>query len=189
MEVVMDIETISAPQEVVDQFISLFPSKKKKMTTPALHPCTSKIIVIGFKPIGKDSVIFVGDERQVLLDTKNFLETNNPTRIITFNGIGFDIPMIRWRAAKNRITGFGDLLPSSKSPRNYDIYQKIKWEMPMSLGELSMLITDKIKSSTGEIVEELYNAGKIDELVEYNKRDLEITEALYLNRKDYLGLD
>jgi len=189
MEVVMDIETISAPQEDIDHFLELFPSKKKKMASPGLHPCTSRILVIGFKPVGKDPVIYIGDERQVLLDAKTFLENSNPTRIITFNGVGFDIPMIRWRAAKNGIPGFGNLLPSSRSPRNYDIYQKIRWEMPMSLGEASMLITDNIKKTVGSAVEEMYSAGRIDDILEYNKRDLEITEILYVNRKDLLGLD
>lgn len=189
MELVMDIETISAPDDVVECFLNTFPSKKKKVAIPALHPCTCQILVIGFKPVGCDPVIFLNaNERQLLLDAKDYLEKANPTRLITFNGVAFDIPMIRWRAIKNGISGFGSLLPSSKSSRNYDIYQKTRWEMALSLGEISMLIRDSIKDVTGGIVETLFKDGRIDEIIEYNQRDLEITEELYLLRKD-LGLD
>lgn len=187
MELVLDIETIPAEQEVLEQYCSLFPHKKKPKEAPALHPCTARIIAVGLKPVGCDPAVFLSTEREVLESTKSYLEETRPSRIITFNGTAFDFPMLRLRAAALGVHGLGRLLPASRSPANYDIFQRIRWDMPLTLSELSMLVLGRPKELSGADVAELYKRGDLEAICEYNIHDLEIIEALYQLREDLFG--
>lgn len=187
MELVLDIETIPAGQEVLEQYCSQFPRKKKPKEAPALHPCTARIIAVGLKPMGDEPVVFLDTEREVLESTKSYLEEARPSRIITFNGTSFDFPMLRFRAAALRVEGLGRLLPTARSSRNCDLFHLIKWEMPLTLSELSMLVLGRPKELSGADVAELYRMGDLDAIRQYNINDLEIIEALYLLREDLFG--
>lgn len=188
MELVLDIETIPAEQEALDQYCSLFPHKRKPRESPALYPCTARIIAVGLKPVGEDPVVFLSTEQEVLECTKSYLEEARPSRIITFNGTSFDFPMMRFRAMALGVHGLGRLLPSARSPRNYDLFQLIKWQMPMTLSELAMLLFNRPKGLSGAEIGTLYQKGDLDAIKQYNIRDLEIIEALYLLKEDLFGL-
>jgi hypothetical protein len=54
----------------------------------------------------------------------------------------------------------------------------------MSLSEISMLLFGDPKEKDGSTVEKLYKENKIDELINYNATDLEITEGVYLWKTD-----
>lgn len=187
MELILDIETIPAEQEVLEQYCSLFPNKKKPKESPALHPCTARIIAVGLKPLGCDPAVFLSTEREVLESTKSYLEEMRPSRIITFNGTAFDFPMLRLRAAALGVHGLGRLLPASRSPRNFDLYHFFRWDMPLTLSELSMLVLGRPKELSGPDVAELYRRGDMEAIRQYNIQDLEIIEALYQLREDLFG--
>lgn len=184
MDLVLDIETIPEREDIIEKYCRSFPNKRKKEKPFALHPCTCQVVVIGMKPIGCKPVIFVGEEIDILVKAREYIKNANPTRLVTFNGVGFDFPVLRWRAARNNIQGLGRLLPGNRDPRCYDIYQKIRWELPMSLSEISMLLFGDPKEKDGSTVEKLYKENKIDELINYNATDLEITEGVYLWKTD-----
>jgi len=188
MDIILDIETVRGSDEDYDLYCETFPSKKKAREAPALNPCTNKIVAVGIKPLREEPIVFVGRESDILENTKKWLKENKPNKIITFNGTAFDFPVLRWRAAKNHISGLGMLLPdvSGRDLRNYDIFLKIKWAMPMSLSEISLLLFGKPKETDGNEIEELYKNGNVDEIVKHNILDLEITEAIYLMRDDLL---
>jgi len=186
-ELVLDIETIPAEQEVLDQYCSFFPRKKKPKETPALHPCTARVVAVGLKPVGGEPVVFMSTEREILESTKSYLEEVRPTKIISFNGTAFDFPMLRFRAAAHHVEGLGRLLPTARSSRNCDLFHLIKWEMPLTLSELSMLVLGRPKELSGADVAELYRMGDLDAIRQYNIHDLEIIEALYLLREDLFG--
>lgn len=185
-EIILDIETVK-DAEMHELYRSLFPSKKKGVSSPALHPCTCKIVAIGVKPVNEDAIVFTGNEKDIILGLKSYLEEKQPSRIITFNGVGFDFPVIRMRALKHGIFGMGKLLPAARSYRCYDIFQRMKYEFPMSLSELSFIVNGSPKDMTGDAVEDLYRNGEIDKIVEYNKKDLELTEQIYLLRDDLIS--
>jgi len=85
------------------------------------------------------------------------------------------------------VQGLGRLLPTARSARNCDLFHMIKWEMPLTLSELSFLVLGKPKTLTGADVAELYLKGDFEAIRAYNIRDLEIIEALYLRREDLFG--
>ena len=189
LDVVLDIETVKGSDEDYNLYCETFPGKKKAKEAPALNPCTNRVVAVGLKPVGGEPVVFAGDdEKEILVNTRQWFANNKPNKIITFNGTGFDFPVLLWRAARNKIEGLGILLPDvgGRDLRNYDIYLKIKWAMPLTLSEISLLLFGKPKDTEGGDIEELYKAGNIDEIVRHNIYDLEITEAIYLQRDDLL---
>lgn len=190
MEIVLDIETIPAEQAVLEQYCSLFPHKKKPKESPALHPCTARIVVVGFKPVGDTPLVLIdrnGSEQDLLERARDYLEDVQPDKYITFNGTAFDFPMLRLRAAALGMHGLGRLLPASRSPANYDLFQRIRWDMPLTLSELSLLVLGRPKELSGADVAELYRMGDLEAIRMYNIEDLEIIEALYQLREDLFG--
>lgn len=190
MELILDIETIPAEQEVLEQYCSLFPHKKKPKEAPALHPCTARIVAVGLKPLGDTPLVLIGrnmSEQDLLERTRDYLEDVRPNKYITFNGTAFDYPMLRLRAAALGVHGLGRLLPSSRSPRNFDLYHFFRWDMPLTLSELAMLVLGRPKELSGADVAELYRRGDFEAIRNYNIQDLEIIEALYQLREDLFG--
>lgn len=185
-EIILDIETICDDTDY-EAYCQLFPKKKKAKEAPALHPCTCRVVCVGLKPVCAEPVIlFHENEKELLSLTRLCLEELCPSRIITFNGTTFDFPVLVWRAARHGIDGLGRLLPRSKDVKNYDIYQKIRWTLPLSLSEISMLLFGEPKVYSGDRMDELFREGRYDEIISYNRRDLEIIEAVYLRRDDLL---
>lgn len=189
-EVVLDIETVPLPVEERERYISSVlcrdSRKRKPRETPALHPCTAKVVCVGIKPVGEKAICMVsGNEKQLLEDTRALLEKLSPVRYVTFNGTGFDFPMLRYRALANGVTGLGRLLPVSRSPGNYDIYALLRWDLPISLADIGYLMG--IEKGNGADVEKWYEEKNYEMIEAYNIRDLELTEKIYLMRHDLLG--
>jgi DNA polymerase elongation subunit (family B) len=189
-EVVLDIETVPLPVEEREIYISSVlcrdSRKRKPRETPALHPCTAKVVCVGIKPVGEPAMSLVsGNEKELLERAKGLLEKLSPVRYVTYNGTGFDFPMLRFRALSNGVVGLGRLLPVSRSPVNYDIYDLVRWSMPISLSDFGYLMG--VVKGNGVDVEKWYAEGDFEKIEEYNIRDLEITERIYLMRNDLLG--
>jgi predicted PolB exonuclease-like 3'-5' exonuclease len=188
MELILDIETVPAPESELQRFLELFPSKRKARDSPSLHPCTARIIAVGLKPVGGDPVVYLDlDERRVIENTKRYLEETRATKIITFNGSSFDFPMLRLRAAACGIRGFGRLLPASRSAKNCDLFHSLKWDMSLSLSELALLVLGELKSSGGNEIRTFYEAGDLDAIRAHNIQDLELIEKIYILREDLFG--
>ena len=195
-DIVIDIETAPADEEAIELYNKYFAAvnkTKRKTARPGLHPCVTKIIVVGIKPLKKKPIVFAEDpgsgvgEKEVLEETKKCLEDLGAGRYITYNGTAFDFPMLRIRAAVWRIDGLGRLLPAAHSARNCDLYRMIKWDMPLSLSEMALVMTGAPKCVSGDEIAELYKNGQIEKIIEHNISDLELTEMLYLHKNDLFG--
>lgn len=195
IDIVLDIETAPVEKDVIERYNAAFANRKKRVI-PGLHPCLSRIVVVGIKPIKKNAkpVVFAATpdgsvtEKDILVQTKEFLERAAVGRFVTFNGTAFDLPMMRLRAVACGVEGLGRLLPPSRSARNYDLFQLIRWEMPLSLQELALLAVGDTRELRGHDVAELWKAGRIDEIIQHNIEDLQTIEMLYLRRGDMFGI-
>jgi DNA polymerase elongation subunit (family B) len=97
---VLDVET--APIEFKDQKIIGY--LMDKQVDRHRHPLFSKIILIGIKKNGGEPEFFYGDdERRILIDFWDRLTKLRPPLIVTFNGYGFDVPIINVRSIVNNV--------------------------------------------------------------------------------------
>lgn len=128
---------------------------------------------------GKTLVFYDTDEEQMLKDFVDYFSKKGFQEIIGYNVL-FDIRYIFARLLKYKINSMGmfratftDLMSIMKSVRNI-------WSMnrPGTLQEWSKLIFGEGKLEITSVAD-LYRQGLINKLIEYNKRDIEITYCLW----------
>jgi 3'-5' exonuclease len=109
-------------------------------------------------------------------------------QLITFNGHRFDLPVLRYRAMVNRVSSGGlqvrqyfhrytdDALDLCDALASYVPTAKVK------LDEISKILglTGKPQGIDGSRVEEMVNAGKIEEVARYCKTDVLNTYRVWL---------
>lgn len=107
--------------------------------------------------------------------------------LITYNGAGFDLPVLMLTAQKARSFGLGALVSAATQPRygniHYDLAQKYSGYGAARGASLTMLcealgIPAKF-SAHGEDVGALYDAGEITKIVEYCSGDVASTLRLH----------
>lgn len=150
--------------------------------TESLDPKEGRIICIGAKDIdsGRTEIFHNEDESKLLEDFLNYYHDNNFGEIIGYN-ILFDFRFIFARCLKYGIKSNGffksiitDLMHIMKSVRNLYSYNKAG-----TLDEWSCFLFDSGKIHLDDKIGELYSQGKISEIVEYNRKDVELTFKLW----------
>lgn len=158
--------------------------------TESLDPKEGRIICIGVKEIGGGrSVVFYDEnEEQMLRDFLDYFHNRGFNEIVGYN-ILFDIRYVFARCLKHDLPSNGffkasytDLMHIMKSVKN-------AWSMnkPGKLGEWSEFLFGSGKIPLSENIREKFERGKIGEIIEYNKRDLEITFMLWERIQKVLG--
>jgi len=111
--------------------------------------------------------------------------------MITKNGKAFDIPFINSRcsliiAGVVRIDYFEHGFKRLLEYPHLDLHEITqKW---LSLDDLARILCLPLKSGNGLRAIQLWNEGRLEELKEYLKHDLWLTEQVYLRRKHLEGL-
>lgn len=143
------------------------------------------IICIGYAIDDKPAEVFYGEEKQIL---KDFWQTAKNARLfIGFNNMDFDLRFIYQRSVINGVPPTQNL--SFARYRNDPIYD-IMWEWRKWAREPSVSLDTLAKalgipsSKGGEIegknVAQAFKDGRLDEICQYCKKDVEVTRQIYL---------
>lgn len=191
----LDIETIPA-QEEKHQVLREIHSKKladgKKVSdkfedylaATTFDGAFGCIICIGYAIDDNPAEVFSGNEKQVL---KDFWEIAKEARLfIGFNNMDFDLRFIYQRSIINGVPPTQNL--SFARYRNDPIYDIMwewrKWAREPSVSLDTLAKAMNIPSSKGGEIEgkdvwKAYQDGKITQICEYCKKDVEVTRAIY----------
>ncbi len=126
--------------------------------------------------------------------------TDRYTEFVTFSGRTFDVPYIMLRSAIHGIRPKKDLMrgrylyQQSSSALHFDLHDQLKFYGSIAhIGGLHLacrafgIETPKDGEIDGSQVTEYFHKGKIQEIAEYNARDLHATRLLYKKWKELLA--
>ena len=145
-------------------------------------PKFGRIICIGVKDVneGKVLVFFDENEKVMLEDFLDFFHRAGYRIVIGYNVL-FDIRFIFIRCLKYGIVSNGffsakviDLMEYMKS-----VNKGNTWNKPGTLNEWGEFLFGIGKYPLSESIRKKFWKGKISEIIEYNKRDLELTYMLW----------
>ena len=175
---VIDIETVPINQE---GYAALTEEDKKKL----MNPIDSRIIAIGIRYRGEDTLFLGEDEKALLVEFwKRFAALRvGGTEIVGFNLINFDIPFLVTRSFIHvvKIVPFTvkylvDLREKVSAYRSGHSRGTLK-DFARAMG-LPVLDVD------GSNMAELWTTKQIDKIKEYLKNDLQITDAMYARMRE-----
>lgn len=150
--------------------------------TESLDPKEGRIICIGIKGIGAErTIVFYNEnEKQMIKDFLDYFHNERFREIIGYNVL-FDIRFIFVKCLKYELASngffsaaFTDLLTVMKSVRRMYSYNK-----PGTLQEWVEFIFNDSKMSLDDSIEKLYEKGRITDILNYNKKDVELTFRMW----------
>jgi DNA polymerase elongation subunit (family B) len=154
---------------------------KSKADKKGLHFLTGRIVCVAVKPIGKEPLIFHGEEGVLLRELHEYLSARHPSTIVGFNIMEFDVPFIRARGMLYGLD-FSGLLPVDKFNKSHiDLYNVLggKWSLNCKLSEYAWFFSIPGAYGDGSDVERLYREGKLLEIYKHCAADVSITEGLF----------
>jgi DNA polymerase elongation subunit (family B) len=158
--------------------------------TESLDPKEGRIICIGIKDVECQSaeVFYDDDEIEMLRRFLEYFHGKKFDQIIGYN-ILFDLRYIFARCLKYRIYSNGffrslhvDLMLIMKSVKNVFSMNK-----PGTLEEWSQFLFGESKLETAESVPVLFTKGEIQRIIDYNRKDLELTYQLWKRIQEVLS--
>ncbi|MBL7147883.1 MAG: ribonuclease H-like domain-containing protein [Nanoarchaeota archaeon] len=183
---IIDIETV--PLELKDEVIREYLMDKQiSKEMRSLNPLYSKIICICLKPKDKETVILSSDNEKELLE-QFWSIVKDYHLFITHNGYGYDIPFIIIRSTINKIKptininlNKFQMLTSNHFDTMLFFSQNSVFTNPR-LDIVAKTCNIDIGDSRfdGREIERLYKEGKLDQIKQHCKEDVEITEKVYL---------
>ena len=159
-------------------------AKQKQIEGMALDPLYGKVCCVGMyfftDPEGDDGryeTLIGGEEADILKETAKMLTGHNG--LITFNGKNFDIPFLLKRMAILNVPN--KLNIHQLTEPNYDVMQMWAGRNGyVSLNTLADIVLGEKKEELDVRLISLYIAnGKEDKVIEYCKRDVELTAKLF----------
>lgn len=158
-------------------------AKSPKSAKPGLHWLTGRVICVGVKPDGKEPVMFADDdEEKLLVALHEYLLARFPYTIVTYNGKSFDQPFLVMRGMLYGLD-FASLLPSDRYSKSHvDLFEMVgsgKWALPCKLSEAAWFFGIPAVVGSGSEVQEQYDKGDIDGIIDHCKSDIETTEKLF----------
>lgn len=217
--IIFDIETIPQDFQSFDEaqkhyLLKTAETKEEKAKTKdqlALWAPTNKIVAIGMLSVesGKGAVYFddngggaedfeennikylAGDERQVL--EKFWKAIAHANKFVTFNGRGFDCPVLMLRSAMLKVKPSKNLMTYRYSAdQHIDLLEQLTFYGAVRKFNLDFYCKafgiDSPKSSgvTGHDVAPMFKQSKFVEIARYCAGDLSATKELYLRWLEYL---
>jgi len=218
--IVFDIETIPVPFETLDtaqkayllKFAENGEDEEKIKQQMALWAPTNRIIAIGMLSVetGKGAVYFqssgelvesyekddikyeCGTEKEIL--EKFWKAISFSHKFVTFNGRGFDCPVLMLRSAMLGVKPTKNLAPYRYSTDAhvdlleqltfYNAYRKFNLDFYCKAFGIK---SPKSEGVDGHEVLPLFQAGKCKEIAEYCAGDLRATKELYIRWKENLA--
>ncbi len=150
--------------------------------TESVTPTDGRIICIGVMDADTEKVVVFHDpdEKLMLARFVGYYERNGFEEIVGFNVL-FDVRFLFAKCLKYGIPSrrlfsskFTDLMMTLKSVRNIYNFNK-----PGTLNEWVSFLFNEVKSLDASTVPLLYSQGKIQDVIEYNKKDVELTHKLW----------
>ena len=219
--IAFDIEVAGFPWDEVDEItrgylLNRARDERAREAVPermALYPGMGKVIAIGMWNLEMErglillegdheeqhewervphSDVLRGDEKELLERFWQIVERKRP-RLVSFNGRGYDGPILMIRSAQNGIAPSKNLVPNRYRVGEHtdlmDIFSFIgAWRERYSLD--SWCRRFDVESPKGSIdgsqVGRAYREGRIEEIGEYCLRDVRATGELYSRVKDTL---
>ena len=150
--------------------------------TEALEPTEGRIFCIGALDVDTEHIqVFYGEDEELMLNHfLQYFEEENFREIVGFN-VHFDLRYIFAKCLKYEIpanrfffANVVDIMKILKSVRNGYTLNK-----PGTLNEWARGVLGKEKIKLNSSIQDLYNQGKIRDIVAYNKEDLRLTYRLW----------
>jgi DNA polymerase elongation subunit (family B) len=160
--------------------------------TEDLEPTQGRIVCIGIKDCQtrKTTVFYHDDEEKMLKVFMEYYKRRVFTEIIGYNVL-FDIRFIFAKCLKYGLSAngffsatFTDLMSIMRSVRRIYCYNK-----PGTLEEWVEFVFDDGKMPLSDSVGKLYEKGRITDILNYNKRDVELTYRLWERVQKVLNHD
>lgn len=186
-----DIETLPAEKDKHEILEKLYHKKKQygriKRTLDDYIEATNfggafgRIFCICYAINEEAPAVLFGDEREIL---KKFWKiAENIDLFIGHNVMDFDLKFIYQRSIILKVKPSRDI--SFRRYQNSPIFdimhEWVKWNGTVSMDELAhaMGIPSSKEGIDGSRVHEFYKKGKHKEIIDYCKRDVEVTRAIY----------
>jgi len=184
-QIFLDIETV--PLKIVDETVKEYLMDKKiSKEMRSLDATYSKVFLIGVKVFGGEFKFFSGEEKDLLKEFWDFIKKEKNFKIITHNGYKFDVPFLNIRSVVHNVEKVDinlNMWQMEKS-NHFDTMQFFSQNGTFINTNLEILgkmngVEVKNGKLSGRDIERLYNEGKMDEIKNKCKRDLEILEGVY----------
>jgi DNA polymerase elongation subunit (family B) len=217
---VFDIETVGASWESLEQSVqeSLLRSARNEeeqeevRTSLSLFPVTAQIVCIALYSPGQDHAVVyfqapqggverTREEKEAFIPCTEkellvrFWEATGKARqIVTFNGRGFDCPMILVRSAAHRVQPTTDLMPNRYSPQHIDLmdqftfYGAMRRRFSLDLWCDALGIEQPKREVRGSDVAGLFAAGDYMKIARYCLGDAKATSQLFDLWSKYMRL-
>lgn len=204
MKIALDIETLQASKEdwaglkgielAEKSKGQLFPNEDEseqetEYLKSAFDGTYSRICCIGIIFLNDDlspieSVAWYGpNEQEILRQFWLRMGKDRPKPIITYNGLGFDLPFIKKRSIIHQVKPTMEIsLVKFRTELVYDvmaIWGNWDFRSSVKLDVLARALGVETKSGSGSQVAEMWAAGKEKEVAEYCLQDVYVTYACY----------
>jgi len=171
---IVDVETMPLDYDTY----KVLPEDEKKQY---FNPILSKVVAIGVRHKGVNTVYLSMDERSILDDFWDQWDkikgTSYGVAVVGFNINDFDIPMLIGRSFFNDVA----IVPFTLK-EIVDLRQRLaafKYSPKGTLKEYAKHIGMTLSEFDGSMVAELVATGRLAELKGYLERDLELTDAVF----------
>lgn len=219
--IIFDIETIPLDYDSLDERMQTYLMKfaeqeeerEKVKRQMALWPPTNTIVAIGVLSVEsqkgavyvqdggsgmavyeKDGMVYrFGSEAEIL--QKFWTVMRLADRFVTFNGRGFDCPVLMLRSAMLHVSPTKNLMPYRyAADRHVDLLEQLTYYGATRKFDLDTYckafgIPSPKVDMTGHDVKPMFEAGEYSAIAEYCAGDLFATRALYVRWRDYLRFD
>ena len=215
--IIFDIETIPQDFESLDEAQKYYllktsetdDEKAKTKDQMALWAPTNKIVAIGMLCVetGKGAMYYQdkekkefeendikywsGDEKEIL--EKFWAAIAHANKFVTFNGRGFDCPVLMLRSAMLKVKPSKNLMPYRYSAdQHIDLLEQLTFYNSVRKFNLDFyckafgIQSPKSSGVTGHDVAPLFKSGEFEKIARYCAGDLQATRELYLRWQDYI---
>jgi predicted PolB exonuclease-like 3'-5' exonuclease len=184
------LDDISAPSNYKDPE-KILKYKEERLqeawAKQALNPLKGEIICIGYAIDDESPVDLIGSEEDITDKFDFLLNELAYVKLIGYNVLGFDFPWLYLRAVKYNLPILKNHLPTKKSDTSYlDLMQQVSSTLYGKDSYMSMRdvcgffgISVKENGLDGSMVHQAYLDGRIKEIAEYCKQDVEAARTLY----------
>lgn len=215
--IVFDIETVPQDFDSLDEaqkyyLLKTSETEEEKIKTKnqmALWAPTNKIVAIGMLSVetGRGAVYFVSQEKKEFEENgikywsgneKEILEKfwqaiAYANKFVTFNGRGFDCPVLMLRSAMLKVKPSKNLMPYRYSAEQHiDLLEQLTFYNSVRKFNLDFFCkafgiqSPKASGITGHDIAPMYKENKFEEIAKYCAGDLFATRELYLRWQNYL---
>tara|TARA_A100000172_G_scaffold52540_1_gene33241 strand:- start:261 stop:911 length:651 start_codon:yes stop_codon:yes gene_type:complete len=157
----------------------------KKIDKLALDGATNKIVSIAYAIDDSEiKAIYGEDEKAILNDFAAMLKENLIMNICGHNIINFDLKVLKQRYMINQINVVRSFSTHfDAKPWNAAVFDTMhRWDTNnfISMDKLCRIFgLDGKGDTTGADVAEMYAKGKLDDIAEYNKHDVELVREIH----------